>query len=76
MSKIGCFNQERRIRPHKIGQDRHELDGIPGWQIAGRPPTCEQIMIEDRIQKIEARLKESANIPEAKKAELLDLLAL
>jgi len=32
-------------------------------------------MIEDRIQKIEARLKDSANIPEAKKAELLDLLA-
>jgi hypothetical protein len=32
-------------------------------------------MIEDRIQKIEARLKESANIPEAKKTELLDLLA-
>lgn len=32
-------------------------------------------MIEDRIQKIEARLRESANIPEAKKAELLKLLA-
>ena len=32
-------------------------------------------MIEDRIQKIEARLKDSANIPEAKKAELLQLLA-
>jgi hypothetical protein len=32
-------------------------------------------MIEDRIQKIEARLKESANIPEAARAELLKLLA-
>jgi predicted nucleic acid-binding Zn-ribbon protein len=32
-------------------------------------------MIEERIQKIEARLKETANIPEAKKAELLELLA-
>jgi hypothetical protein len=32
-------------------------------------------MIEDRIQKIEARLKESANIPEAARAELLQLLA-
>jgi hypothetical protein len=32
-------------------------------------------MIEDRIQKIEARLKESGNIPEEKKAELLKLLA-
>ena len=32
-------------------------------------------MIEDRIQKIEARLKESANIPEPNKAELLKLLA-
>ena len=32
-------------------------------------------MIEDRIQKIEARLKESANIPEATRAELLKLLA-
>jgi hypothetical protein len=32
-------------------------------------------MIEDRIQKIEARLKESAHIPEAKRAELLNLLA-
>ncbi len=32
-------------------------------------------MIEDRIQKIEARLKDSANIPEAKRAELLNLLA-
>lgn len=32
-------------------------------------------MIEDRIQKIEARLQESANIPEAARAELLKLLA-
>lgn len=32
-------------------------------------------MIEDRIQKIEARLKESANIPEANRAKLLKLLA-
>ena len=32
-------------------------------------------MIEDRIQKIEARLQESANIPEATRAELLSLLA-
>jgi Domain of unknown function (DUF4404) len=32
-------------------------------------------MIEDRIQKIEARLKESANIPEAARTELLKLLA-
>jgi hypothetical protein len=32
-------------------------------------------MIEDRIEKIEARLQESANIPEANKAELLKLLA-
>lgn len=31
-------------------------------------------MVEDRIQKIEARLKESANIPEANKADLLKLL--
>ncbi len=31
-------------------------------------------MIEDRIQKIEARLKESANIPEESRAELLKLL--
>jgi hypothetical protein len=32
-------------------------------------------MIEDRIQKIEARLQESANIPETARAELLKLLA-
>lgn len=32
-------------------------------------------MIEDRIQKIEARLQESANIPEPARAELLTLLA-
>ena len=32
-------------------------------------------MIEDRIQKIEARLRDSANIPEAKRVELLNLLA-
>ena len=32
-------------------------------------------MIEDRIENIEARLKESAQIPEAKRAELLQLLA-
>jgi len=32
-------------------------------------------MIEDRIQKIEARLQEAANIPEAARAELLKLLA-
>lgn len=32
-------------------------------------------MIEDRIQKIEARLQESANIPEPARAELLKLLA-
>ena len=32
-------------------------------------------MIEDRIQKIEVRLKESANIPETNRAELLKLLA-
>ena len=32
-------------------------------------------MIEDRIENIEARLKESAHIPEAKRAELLQLLA-
>ena len=32
-------------------------------------------MIEDRIQKIEVRLKESANIPEVNRAELLKLLA-
>jgi chromosome segregation ATPase len=32
-------------------------------------------MIENRIQKIEAQLKESANIPEANRAELLKLLA-
>jgi chromosome segregation ATPase len=32
-------------------------------------------MIEDRIQKIESRLKESANIPEPARAELLRLLA-
>ncbi len=32
-------------------------------------------MIEDRIQKIEARLRDSGNIPEAKRAELLQLLA-
>jgi hypothetical protein len=32
-------------------------------------------MIEDRIQKIEARLKESPNIPEPARAELLKLLA-
>lgn len=32
-------------------------------------------MIEDRIQKIELRLQESANIPEANRAELLKLLA-
>ena len=32
-------------------------------------------MIEDRIQKIEAQLKESVNIPEANRAELLKLLA-
>jgi hypothetical protein len=32
-------------------------------------------MIEDRIQKIEARLQESSNIPEASRAELLKLLA-
>jgi len=32
-------------------------------------------MIEDRIQKIEARLRESPNIPEASRAELLTLLA-
>jgi hypothetical protein len=32
-------------------------------------------MIEDRIQKIEARLHESANIPEPARAELLKLLA-
>jgi hypothetical protein len=32
-------------------------------------------MIEDRIQKIEARLKESGNIPEPARAELLQLLA-
>lgn len=31
-------------------------------------------MIEDRIQKIEARLKESANIPEPARADLLKLL--
>ena len=31
-------------------------------------------MIEDRIQKIETRLKESGNIPEANRAELLKLL--
>lgn len=32
-------------------------------------------MIEDRIQKIEARLQESAHIPEPARAELLKLLA-
>jgi hypothetical protein len=32
-------------------------------------------MIEDRIRKIEARLQESSNIPEASRAELLKLLA-
>jgi hypothetical protein len=32
-------------------------------------------MIEDRIQKIEARLKDSANIPEAARADLLKLVA-
>ena len=32
-------------------------------------------MIQDRIQKIEAQLKESANIPETNRAELLKLLA-
>jgi hypothetical protein len=32
-------------------------------------------MIEDRIQKIEARLQESTNIPEAARADLLKLLA-
>ncbi len=32
-------------------------------------------MIEDRIQKIETRLHESANIPDAARAELLKLLA-
>src|SRR5450432_167926 len=32
-------------------------------------------MIEDRIQKIEARLRESANIPEENRTELLKLLA-
>ena len=32
-------------------------------------------MIDERIQRIEARLKESANIPEANRAELLKLLA-
>ena len=31
-------------------------------------------MIEDRIQKIEARLQESAHIPEPARAELLKLL--
>ena len=31
-------------------------------------------MIEDRIQKIEARLQESANIPESARAELMKLL--
>jgi hypothetical protein len=33
-----------------------------------------QFMIEDRIQKIEARLQESSNIPESARAELLKLL--
>ncbi len=32
-------------------------------------------MIEDRIQKIEARLQESTHIPEPARAELLKLLA-
>ena len=32
-------------------------------------------MIEDRIQRIEARLQESGSIPEETKAELLKLLA-
>jgi Domain of unknown function (DUF4404) len=32
-------------------------------------------MIEERIQKIEARLKESANVPGENRAELLKLLA-
>jgi chromosome segregation ATPase len=32
-------------------------------------------MIEDRIQKIEARLQESVHIPEAARAELMNLLA-
>lgn len=32
-------------------------------------------MIEDRIQKIEARVQESAHIPEPARAELLKLLA-
>lgn len=32
-------------------------------------------MIEDRIQQIEARLRESSNIPDAARAELLKLLA-
>ena len=32
-------------------------------------------MIEDRIQKIEARLQESGSIPEETRAELLKLLA-
>ena len=32
-------------------------------------------MIEDRIQKIETQLRESANIPEANRAELLTLLS-
>lgn len=45
------------------------------WQIVGRRSTCEQIMIEDHIQRIETQLKESANIPEASRAELLKLLA-
>ena len=32
-------------------------------------------MVEDRIRNIEARVQASANLPDAAKAELLDLLA-
>jgi len=34
-----------------------------------------EFMVEDRIRNIEARVQGSANLPEAAKAELLELLA-
>ncbi|MEY2556977.1 MAG: hypothetical protein QOE34_402 [Verrucomicrobiota bacterium] len=62
------------ILTREIGQARATQKEIRGGKSPERGQLVVQTMIEERIERIEERLRESGNIPEASRAELLKLL--